>query len=57
MSKMKKKEEIDVCRFATIYEVITSIFKDQLTIEEMEKMLDRVAFWVEYEKKAMSCND
>ena len=40
--------------FATIYESITSIFKDQLTIEEMEKMIQRLKMYVEYEKKAMS---
>lgn len=48
-----EKEAIDVVRFATIYEVITSVFKDNLTIEEMEKMIARITRYVAEEKRSM----
>lgn len=54
---MKTEEEtIDICRFATIYECITSILKDNLTIEEMEKMLKSLNNYVAAEKQWMKRN-
>lgn len=49
-----EQEQIDIAKFATIYEVFTGILKDQLTIEEMEKMMIRVNQWVDGHKQWMN---
>lgn len=50
---MTEEENNAICRFATVYECITSILKDQLTIEEMEKMILSLSRWVNAEKEWM----
>lgn len=48
-----EQKKLDICRTTTIYEAITSILKDQLTIEEMEKMLIWLSHYVANEKEQM----
>lgn len=49
----EKQKQLDICRTTTIYEAITAIMKDQLTIEEMEKMLVWLSRYVAAEKEHM----
>jgi hypothetical protein len=51
---MKTEQEIiDIAVFSTVYECITSILKDTLTIEQMKKMLNRLQMYVEAEERSM----
>ena len=42
-----------ICVFTTLYEAITSILKDQLSIEEMKKMLLALDRYVTEEERSM----
>lgn len=50
---MSDNKQLDICRTKTIYEAITAIMKDQLTIEEMEKMIIWLGRYVAGEKQSM----
>lgn len=48
-----EKENIDICRYATVYEAITSILKSLLTVDEMKKMISSISNYVEAEEQYM----
>ena len=50
----KEQTILDMCRFTTIYEAITSILKDQLTIDEMKRMVSALSRYVDEEEQSMS---
>jgi aspartate-semialdehyde dehydrogenase len=48
-----ESKTIRVCVFTTLYEAITSILKDQLSIEEMKRMLSALDRYVTEEERRM----
>lgn len=48
-----EQENIDICRFATVYEAITSIMKGLLTVDEMQKMISAIQKYVNAEQEYM----
>lgn len=48
-----EQESVDICRYDTVYEVITSILKSLLTIDEMKKMIRSISNYVEAEEQYM----
>ncbi len=48
------QKEIDICVFATVFECITAIMKNNLNIEQMKKIINRLEQWVSHEEQIMA---
>lgn len=53
ISVKTEQENIDICRFATVYEAIISIMKGLLTVDEMQKMISAIQKYVNAEQEYM----